>query len=111
MFDIDTKYMAAALLALAFTLIGCTTPSIVVRHEDPRVASAQVFVDGAQVGVVQRGEELRIDVARGLHNVEVKAPGETRSPWTADGGAVELVVDVRAVLTLMRSSSRDEPEK
>ncbi len=89
---------------------ACTSPSIVVRHEDPRVQTAVVWIDDERVGTVERGEELNIDVARGLLKVEVKAQGEAQSAWTSDGGPIELVVDVRAVLTLMRSKATNRKE-
>jgi hypothetical protein len=95
----------------ALSSSACASPSIVVRHEDPRVQTAVVWVDGERVGTVERGEELNVDVARGLHKVEVKAQGEPDSAWTADGGALELVVDVRAVLTLMSSKARARTEE
>ena len=99
-----------ALFMVAVSSAACTSPSIVVRHEDPRVQTAVVWVNDERVGTVERGEELSIDVARGVHVVEVKAKGESQSAWTTDGGPVELVVDVRAILTLMSSEARKQTE-
>lgn len=84
-------------------LIGATAcaPKLVVRHEDPTVASVEVRVDGERRGFVSPGDVLRMRLSRGWHTVLAVPEGSDENVWSSDGDAWSLYLDKRADLTLL----------
>ena len=83
--------------------VGCG-PTLVVRHQDPTVALAEVRLDGAVAGEVAYGDELELDVGAGFHQVEVVRAHDKAATWWS--GPMEVVVEDSCTVTLMTPKAR-----
>jgi hypothetical protein len=83
--------------------VGCG-PTLVVRHQDPTVALAEVRLDGAVAGELAYGDELELDVGTGFHQVEVVRASDKTAAWWS--GPMEVVVEDSCTVTLMTPKAR-----
>ena len=85
------------------TAAACGGPELAVRHQDPDQGPAVVYVDDEAVGRISQGDELEVDVDRGMHTVSVMPAGSNVNPWAEDGHGWRIFVDKGTVITLFGS--------
>lgn len=91
------KLGAAVCAALA---LGCS-PQLIVRHLDPAVPSADIWVNGRKVERVDYGGSAKIKLEKGAYRVRASQPGETKNGWAEGGGDWNVIVLGDVILSLM----------
>ncbi len=106
-------------ISLLVLMLNACGPDIIIRHMDPSVRLADVWIDGHKVGTVEYDERIRVRVKPGRHVIKTTPVGMASNPWIGEGGPPgsityggvwTLVLEQDAILTLLpRPPARSAP--
>jgi len=104
------RWLLSGILLFAGSLVGLAGcgPSVTVRHMDPTVPAADVWLDGKNVGRVDFDDSISFGVPVGRHTLKATRALHEENGWSDDGEDWIIVVQDDVIVTLLPTERPDE---